>query len=108
MQCCKTAHRYADDVRLGDRETVEHGADVVAGALLRIAGGIFWYIRGRVAAGIVCNAAIAPREVADLRLKATVIVGKLVDKHNRSARPGLFVVETDAVIGGDVWHRAAF
>jgi len=43
-----------------------------------------------------------------LRLKAAVIIGELVDEDDRSTRPGLLVIEADAVIGGDVWHRGAF
>ena len=37
MQRREAAHRDADDVRLGDLEPVEHVADVVARALLRVA-----------------------------------------------------------------------
>jgi len=46
--------------------------------------------------------------VAYLRFKAPVIVGELMDEDDRSTRPGLLVVEADAVIGGDVWQRGAF
>ena len=80
MQCRETAHRNANDMRLGDREPVEHGADIVAGAVLRIAAGILGHIGGWIAAGIVRDAAIAPRKVADLRFEAAVIVGKLWTK----------------------------
>jgi len=34
MQCRKTAHRKAHDMRFGDPELVEDGADIVAGAFL--------------------------------------------------------------------------
>src|SRR5215472_13191385 len=95
-------------MRFGDRETVEHGADVVAGALLRIAGGILRHIGRRVAPGIESYTAIAPREVADLRFEAAIIVGEFVDENDRGPRTGLLVKEADAVIGSDVWHRGAF
>ena len=95
-------------MRTGDRETVEHGADIIAGALLGITGRILRYVGWRVAAGIVRDAAIAPRKVADLRFKAAVVVGKFVDEDDRSTRPRLLVIEADAVIGVDVWHRSPF
>ena len=95
-------------MRLGDRQTVEHGTDVVAGALLRIAGTILGHVRWRVAARIERDAAIAPREVTDLRLEAPVIVGELVDKDDRRARPGLLIIQAHTVIGGDMGHRGAF
>ena len=41
MQRGKAAHRQADDMRLVDLERVEHGADVVARPLLRIALAVF-------------------------------------------------------------------
>src|SRR5215472_8758045 len=71
-------------------------------------GGILRYVGGRVASCIERYAAIAPREVTDLRLEAAVIVGKLVDENNWGTRPGLFVIEADAVIGGDMRHCGAF
>ena len=105
MQGRKPAHRDADDVRLADRQRVEHGADVVAGAVLRIARGVFGHIGRRVAARIVGDAAVAPPEIPHLRLVAAVIVGEFVDEHDRRAGAGLLVIEADAVIGGQVWHR---
>ena len=104
MERGKAAHRDADDMRLGNAEPVEHGADVVAGAILRIALRVLRHIRGRITAGVVGDAAVTAREIADLRLEAATVVGKLVDKDNRGARPGFLVIEPDAVIGGDVWH----
>ena len=37
--------------------------------------------------------------------KAADVIGKLVTKDDLRARPGFLVMEADAVIGGDVWHR---
>ena len=39
---------------------------------------------------------------------ASVIPGKLVHENNRVAGSGLFVVEADAVIGGEVGHRGSY
>src|SRR5260370_35279875 len=60
---------------------------------------------GRVPAGIVGDGAIAPREIADLRLVPAIVVGEFVDKHNRSATARLLVIEADPVVGRQVWHR---
>ena len=105
MQDGETAHRDADDMRLVDIKRVEHGADVVAGALLRIARRIFGHVRGRVAARIVGDAAIAPPEIAHLAFVAAIIVGEFVDEDDRRPRPGLLVIEADAVIGRQLCHR---
>src|SRR5271166_4316244 len=108
MQGRETTHRNANDMCLGDRETVEHGADIVPSAFLGIAGRIIWYVGRRVAPGVVRDAAIAPRKVAYLRFKAAIIVSKFMDEDDRRARPSLLVIQADAVIGGDVGHLGPF
>src|SRR5215472_2152164 len=105
MQRSETPHREADDMRLGDRQSVQHDPNVLAGAFLRITGPILRHVGRRVAARIVSDAAVAPREVAYLRLKAAPVVGKLVNKNDQVTRSGLLVIEADAVVGGEVWHR---
>ncbi len=105
MQGGEPAHRDADDMRLVDLERVEHGADVVPGAVLRIARRVFRHVRGRVAAGVVGDAAIAPPEIAQLAFVAAIVVGEFVNEDDRRPRPGLLVIEAHAVIGGQVWHR---
>src|ERR1051325_11481558 len=50
MQDGNPAHRNADDMRLRKPQPVEHVADIVAGALLRITLPILWYVGGRVTA----------------------------------------------------------
>src|SRR5438132_11350567 len=105
MQRGKTAHRETDGMRLGDPERVQHGANVVAGAVLRIALGILRNVGWRVAPGVIGDTAIASRKIADLRLEAAAVISKLVDENDRGACPGLLVIEADTVIGSEVWHR---
>ncbi len=105
MQRGKTTHREADDMRLGDPECLQHGADIVAGAVLRIALGILRHVGWRVAPGVIGDTAIASRKIADLRLEAAAVISKLVDENDRGACPGLLVIEADTVIGSEVWHR---
>ena len=106
MQRRKPAHRDADDMRLVDPERVEHGADVVAGAVLRVARRLFGHVRGRVAAGVVGDAAVAPPEIAHLPFIAAVIVGEFMDKDDRRPRPGLLVIKPHTIIGRKLWHRS--
>ena len=108
MQRGEPAHRDADDMRLVDRQGIERGANVVPGAGLRISRGIFGYIGGRVAAGIVGDGAIAPSKMAQLALVAAVIVGEFMNEDDRGAGTGLLVIKPDAVVGREVWHRRPF
>src|SRR5271154_2915402 len=105
MQHRETAHRDANGMRFADLQFVEHGADVVAGAILRIARRIFRHLRGRVAAGVVGDAAIAPPEIAHLAFVTAIVVGEFVDENDRRSRAGFLVIEADAVIGRQLWHR---
>ena len=105
MQRREPAHRNADDMGLIDRERVEHGADIVARPVLRIAVGVIRHIGGRIAAGIVRDAAVTPAEIPHLPLVAAIVVGEFVDEHDRGAGAGLLVIEADPVIGRQVWHR---
>ncbi len=108
MQDGKAAHRDADDMRLRDVEPVEHRPDIVARPFLRILPPILGNIGGRIAARVERDAAIAPREIAQLGLIAAIIPGKLMDEDDRVAGPDLFVIEADAVIGGEVGHRSSY
>src|SRR5579885_1748863 len=105
MQHGKPAHRYADNVRLRDVERVQHCPDIVARPLLRVLLPVFWHIRRRIAACVVGDAAVPPREEAELRLVASVIAGELVDKQDRIPGPCLLVIEPDPVVCGEVRHR---
>ncbi len=87
-------------------QRIEHAADVVARARLRVALDILGHVGGRIAARVVGDAAVAAREVAQLRLPAAVVAGELVHEHDRRAAAGLLVVELDAVVGGKLRHVA--
>src|SRR5579862_524086 len=107
MQHGKAAHRDADDVRLRNVESVEHGADVVARPLLRILIPVLRHVGGRIAARVERDAAVAPREIAQLRLVAADVAGEFVDEDDRVAGAGFLVIEADAVVGGEVGHYSA-
>jgi hypothetical protein len=104
MQRREAAHREADDMRPGDGEPIQHRADVVARAVLGISLRLGRHIRGRIAAGVEGDAAVEPREMAQLRLPAPMIAGEFVDKNDQPAGAGLFVIQTDAVVRGRIRH----
>ncbi len=104
MQRGVASHGDADDMRLVEAERVEHGADIVARARLRIALQPRRHVRGRVSPRVVGDGAVAPREIAQLRLVAAVIAGEFMDADDCGAGARLFVVEPDAVVGGEMWH----
>ena len=91
-----------------DAERVEHAADVVARARLRVALEVLGHVGGRIAARVVGDAAVAAREVAHLRLPAAVVAGELVHEDDRRAAAGLLVVQLDAVVGVQRWHVAFY
>src|SRR2546422_452207 len=101
MQRRKGAHRQPDDVRALDAERIEHAADVVAGTRLRVALELLRDVGGRIAARVIRDAAIAAREMAQLRLPAAMIARELVDEHDGCARAGVFIVEPHAVVRGN-------
>ena len=105
MQRRQCAHRTPDHMRLVDLQRIQHRADVVAGARLRIHGHVLRHVGGRPAARIEGDASVAPREIAHLRLPAAVVAGKLVHEHDRHAAAGFLVVELHAVVGGEMGHR---
>jgi hypothetical protein len=67
MQCREPAHRQADDVGLVDRQSIEHGPDIVARAILRIALDVVRHVGRGIAPRIVRDGAVAPPEIAQLR-----------------------------------------
>src|SRR5262245_5823228 len=93
-------------MRALDAERVEHAANVVAGALLRVALDVLGNVRWRIAARIVGDAAVAAREMPELRLPAPVVPREFVDEDHRRAAARLFVIKLDAVVGRDGWHAA--
>src|SRR5690606_24597703 len=62
------------------------------------------HVRGRVTACVEGNAAIAPREKAQLRLPAARVAGKFVHEDEGEALAGLLVVEAGAVAGSGKGH----
>jgi hypothetical protein len=45
--------------------------------------------------------------MADLRLPAALIAAELVNEDDRRAASGLFIVQVDAVVGGEGRHNAS-
>ena len=105
MKRRKAAHRKADDVGLVDLEGIEHRADVVARAILRIVLAVFRHVGGRIAARIEGDAAIVFREMTNLLLVRAKVAGKFVNKNDRNAFAGFFVIELDSVVGRQMWHE---
>ena len=99
VEGAEAAHREADDVGLCDPQVIEDGDGIGDGAGLRVRGLVAGHIGGRVAAGVVGDAAIAPAEGADLGLPAAIVAGELMDEEQRRPRAGLFVVELHAIVG---------
>src|SRR5262249_32347478 len=87
------------------RQCVEHAADVIAGAILRIARYVVGHLGGRVAARVVGDRAIAPAEMAQLPFPGADVAGELVHEHDRDAGADLLVVELHAVVGGELGHE---
>src|SRR5215475_4576785 len=104
MKRGKSAHRKPDNVRFVDLESIQHGPDVVSGALLRIALAILGDIGRRISARVERHAAIIFREMANLLLVGAIVAGKFMDKNDRDAFDGFFIVELDPVIGRQMWH----
>jgi hypothetical protein len=84
---------------------VHDRSDVVGGAVLGIAVGLFRHVGRRIAARAESDAAVALAEVAHLRFPRTVVGRELVDEHDGLAGAGLLVPELHAVVGSGVWHR---
>src|SRR5690348_13983426 len=91
-------------MRLVDLAVVEHRADIIAGALLRIERAVARNVGGWIAAGVKRNAAIAPAEITHLHLIGANIAGKFVDKDNGNAAAHLLVIELDVVVRDEVRH----
>src|SRR5262249_6516855 len=104
MQRREAAHREADDMRLVDLERIEHCADVVACALLRIFFLVFWDIWRRIAARVEGDAAVMLPEMADLLLPGAAIAGKFMDEDDRNAFAGFLVIELHSIVGRQMWH----
>ena len=105
MQRGKAAHRQADEVRGLDRQGVEHGADVVAGAVLRIALHVVGHVGGRIAARVVGNAAVTPAEMPHLQFPRTMVAGEFMHEDDRDARADLFIEKLRAIVRCQMRHE---
>ncbi len=105
MERGESAHRQTDDVRLVDLEHIEHRANIVARAILRILFLIIRDVRRRIAARVEGDATVVLREVTDLLFPRTKVTGKFVDKDDRNAFAGFFVIKLHSVVGRQMWHE---
>src|SRR4029079_18537032 len=105
MKRAEAARRQADNMSLVDLQSIEHRANVIARALLRIFFLVFRDVGGRIAARVEGDAAIVLREMTDLLLPRAAIAGKFVHKDNRNPFAGFFVIELHSVVGRQMWHE---
>ena len=105
LEAGRGAHRQADQVRLGKAQRRHHRSGVVGRARLRIGRDVVRHVRRRPAPRGVGDAAVAAREVADLRFPAQVMAAELVEEQDRIALARLLVIELNPVVGFDVRHR---
>lgn len=87
-------------------EVIQHGDGVLHRPLLRVGGRGGRYIRRRIAARVIGDAAIAAAEVAHLRFPASGIASKLMNEKNRDAASGRFAEELHPIIGDRIGHRS--
>ena len=104
MQRGGRAHRMADDMCLVDLQPVEHRQDAGALLLEAVLFGHRRHVRGRIAARVESDAAIAPREIAQLGFPAAVLAHELVHEQDRRTLAGFLVIQLDAVASSDVGH----
>ena len=82
VQGCKAAHAQAHDMGSLDAEMVEDRDGVLHRMGLAIGVSVFRHVRGGIAAGVVGDATVAPREVAELSLPTQVVARELVDEEH--------------------------
>jgi len=99
------ALRQADDMRLGDPQMVQHVAHIADGVLLAVLRGVVGYVRARVAAERIGDAAVPAREEAHLRLPAAEIAAILVHEKDRRAGAHLLIVKLHAIRCCRLGHR---
>ncbi len=104
MQTSKTAHGEADNMSFLDTRSAHHVNNVIGGARLRVVLHILWYIRRRIAAGRIRDAAMPAREKVELRLPAPVTPAELVDKDNGGSSASRLIKELYVIAGGGKCH----
>src|ERR1700758_2163050 len=107
MHGTKASHGETNDVGLFDVQAIEHSDRIVRRNRLRIGLDTLRYVRRRIAARGVGDAAMAAAEKAQLRLPARMVAAELMDEEDRRALAGFFRMELHAVLGGDHGHRSA-
>ena len=91
-------------MRLVDLQMIQHRDHVVAEFLVAVGVGRRRHVGRRIAARRIGDAAIAPREVAHLRLPGAPVAGELVHEQERRAAARLLVVQAHIVAGGGERH----
>jgi len=104
VQRREAAHRQPNDVRFANSEMIENRSDVIGSAVLRIRIWVFGYIGGRITPRVERNAAVAPAEMAHLRLPTAMIPGKFMHEDQRRSGTRFLVVEAHSVFGLSVRH----
>src|SRR6185312_3237438 len=90
--------------RLVDLERVEHRADVVACALLRIALAVLGHVGWRIAARVIGDAAVALAEIPHLQFVRAPVAGEFVDEDDRDAAADFLVKQLNPVVGCQMRH----
>jgi hypothetical protein len=91
-------------VRLVNFEAVEHGQNAGALMLESVVFGARRNVRRRIAARVVSDTTIAPREMAQLRFPAAVLAHEFVHEQDSRSLAGFLVVQLDAAGCGDMGH----
>src|SRR5450631_1507747 len=100
-----SAHAQADQMSPLDLEVPHHRGDVVDRELPAIQRGIFGYITGRVASGIVGNATVVAGKMANLGIPPTEVRREFMDEDDRITVTTLLEIELRPAISIDIWHR---
>ena len=100
-------HGQSHNVRRREPEFPQHRGGVVRGTSLRVGAHGFRNVGRRPAARGIGDAAVAAREIPDLRFPAQIVAAELVYEQDRIARSGLLMIEPYTVVGRDRGHRVA-
>ena len=105
MQRREPTHRQADDVRLGDAHSLQHGSDIVGSTGLRIFPDVVRHIRGRITPRGERYGAIALPEMPHLGFPGAMIGSIFMHENHGGAGAALLVIKLYPVVGHYVWHR---
>src|SRR6202008_984257 len=96
-------HAQADDMRVVDTKPVHDGSDVIDRTLPAVGDRILGNVPRRIAAGVVGDATISAREVANLVFPLPEIGSQLMYENDRITVAVLFNMQPCAC-GLDIWH----